>query len=71
VNKVREVYTAAVPSVFLATEALSIGKEQRDEKYRNAEALTVALMGYFREDEILRQQLQYLGKAKKLIDPAV
>ncbi|WP_434386838.1 ATP-binding protein [Melittangium boletus] len=62
--KVREVYQAAVLSVFLATEALSLGKFDRDKRFRSPDALTVALLGYFREDEILRQQLSYLGKAK-------
>jgi hypothetical protein len=68
--KVREVYTASALSVFLATEGLSLGKQLREERYRNADALTLALMGYFREDEILRQQLQYMGKAKPLETPA-
>jgi histidine kinase/DNA gyrase B/HSP90-like ATPase len=63
-TKVREVYKAAVLSVFLATEALSMGKQAREERFRTPDALTLALMGYFREDEILRQQLLYLGKAK-------
>jgi hypothetical protein len=63
-GKVREVYQAAVLSVFLATEALSVGKQDREERFRTPDALTLALMGYFREDEILRQQLSYLGKAK-------
>ena len=63
-GKVREVYQAAVLSVFLATEALSMGKSAREERFRTPDALTLALMGYFREDEILRQQLSYLGKAK-------
>jgi len=63
-GKVREVYQAAVLSVFLATEALSMGKYDRDGRFRSPDALTVALLGYFREDEILRQQLSYLGKAK-------
>ncbi|WP_224245546.1 ATP-binding protein [Hyalangium gracile] len=63
-RKVREVYQAAVLSVFLATEALSLGKYDRDNRFRSADALTIALLGYFREDEILRQQLAYLGKVK-------
>lgn len=63
-GKVREVYQAAVLSVFLATEALSMGKYDRNNRFRSPDALTVALLGYFREDEILRQQLSYLGKAK-------
>jgi hypothetical protein len=48
----------------LATEALSMGKQAREERFRTPDALTLALMGYFREDEILRQQLLYLGKAR-------
>lgn len=65
-GKVREVYQAAALSVFLATEALSLGKFERERRFRSPDALTVALLGYFREDEILRQQLSYLGKAKGL-----
>ncbi|WP_158080043.1 ATP-binding protein [Archangium sp. Cb G35] len=64
-GKVRDVYSTAVLSVFLATEGLSVGKFDRENRFRTPDVLTVALLGYFREDEIIRQQLSYLGKAKE------
>ncbi len=65
-ERVREVYRAAALSVFLATEALSIGKHDREQRFLQPDPMTLALMGYFREDEIIRQQLVvHFGKGRE------